>query len=613
MANTKDLAPNGKRYIPVAQVSFHTDSKCYRLTGTVKGPEAFADVSLGGNADPTSQLISVTTNKTIDAPAGTFSIVLAGDEWFLPDNTPILKPNDLVVIYMGYQAENNTVTLVDGSTQIAANDLDTVMVGLIDTVTLDKNGGGNSFMPSVQTTITGRDFGKVLIKSMLKFYPQLGAGNTDGQKFILTETGWLSLMKAFANDDVLKGTPAKILDTIIRFILKPLVSSIWSVYDDNTHSATGEDLTGYKPATIANMMRYTLAQTDFFIPFFLSAQQYEGSIWNLMSKVNLKPFTEMFIDTRDYFEACDRNGEMANSIVEEYSSADKQVDPETPGSWSSPVLFGTKDNATVLLTYRNTPFDDASWGKLRTHTVEDADIIHEKLSFSDNENYNLFWAGSTLTPFSDLRLKEVSPPVLNEENVTRYGLNPLEINVEGLQIDPSQDSLKVTLEGLSKSLSEKLQQWFGSNIDHLSGSVTMRGKGSVKIGQRFIHSSLNRDFYIEGVTQNFQVYGDWQTQVTLTRGKLLPPVGAIEVGSAQVTVATSAAASTSEATTQTSVQYHTVSGSDTLWSIATKYYSDGNQWTKIWEANKDTLIARDSRNANDPGHWIYDGQVLTIP
>lgn len=49
---------------------------------------------------------------------------------------------------------------------------------------------------------------------------------------------------------------------------------------------------------------------------------------------------------------------------------------------------------------------------------------------------------------------------------------------------------------------------------------------------------------------------------------------------------------------------HTVVRGDTLWAIAKKYYGNGSQYTKIYNANTDKI-----KNPN----LIYPGQVLTIP
>lgn len=56
--------------------------------------------------------------------------------------------------------------------------------------------------------------------------------------------------------------------------------------------------------------------------------------------------------------------------------------------------------------------------------------------------------------------------------------------------------------------------------------------------------------------------------------------------------------------TAPTVSEHTVKSGDTLWALAAKYYGDGSQYTKIYEANKDKI--------SDP-NLIYPGQVFTIP
>ncbi len=58
------------------------------------------------------------------------------------------------------------------------------------------------------------------------------------------------------------------------------------------------------------------------------------------------------------------------------------------------------------------------------------------------------------------------------------------------------------------------------------------------------------------------------------------------------------------APTAPAAKTHTVKRGDTLWGIAKKYYGNGAQYTKIYNANRDKI-----KNPN----LIYTGQVFTIP
>ena len=49
---------------------------------------------------------------------------------------------------------------------------------------------------------------------------------------------------------------------------------------------------------------------------------------------------------------------------------------------------------------------------------------------------------------------------------------------------------------------------------------------------------------------------------------------------------------------------YTVQAGDSLWKISQKFYGDGNQWRRIYEANKGTI--------KDPD-VIHPGQTFTIP
>lgn len=55
---------------------------------------------------------------------------------------------------------------------------------------------------------------------------------------------------------------------------------------------------------------------------------------------------------------------------------------------------------------------------------------------------------------------------------------------------------------------------------------------------------------------------------------------------------------------QTPAGTHIVVDDDTLWDLATRYYSDPYEWRTIWDANRGVV--------EDP-NWIYPDEVLTIP
>ncbi len=62
--------------------------------------------------------------------------------------------------------------------------------------------------------------------------------------------------------------------------------------------------------------------------------------------------------------------------------------------------------------------------------------------------------------------------------------------------------------------------------------------------------------------------------------------------------------SSRDAGSSPSARTYTVKPDDCLWNIAKKYYGDGTQYVKIYDANRDKI--------SNP-HLIYSGQVFTIP
>jgi hypothetical protein len=61
---------------------------------------------------------------------------------------------------------------------------------------------------------------------------------------------------------------------------------------------------------------------------------------------------------------------------------------------------------------------------------------------------------------------------------------------------------------------------------------------------------------------------------------------------------------------------YTVVSGDTLYGIARKKMGSASSWPKIYDANKDTIEStakKHGKSSSDHGHWIWPGEVLTIP
>ena len=61
---------------------------------------------------------------------------------------------------------------------------------------------------------------------------------------------------------------------------------------------------------------------------------------------------------------------------------------------------------------------------------------------------------------------------------------------------------------------------------------------------------------------------------------------------------------------------YTVVSGDTLWGLASKKLGSDSKWTQIYDANSGTIEAeakKHGKSSSDHGHWIWPGEVLTIP
>ena len=527
---------------PMCEIDFHTEKELYSAKLSKNSPER--------------SLLSITTSKSIASPAGSFTIEFAGDSWY-----PLLKSQDIVVIKMGRRPGK----------------LGTVMVGLIDDVRRVRRLGQGQAV-SVTTKITGRDFGKVLIQAIIKWFPQFDPkiSNFPVQQLGNAASAVMQMLQYYTKTAYEVGEPANLLDNSIRNILMSLMSFEVKVYPQDG---------GYTRATLREILRFRLGRSYNIIPFYTAMSQYEGALWNYMDSVKTAPFHELFLDTRtDY-----------GTVV---PPAKVKLDSYGVGNFSA--TFG-EDESKVVLFYRQTPFDKEDWDALYTHTITDVDVINDDVGHGDRDNYNMFLVKPVINVLNQSwDYAGIVLPRFNADNINRYGISFLEVSVPG-DFGSSTTDMEMTALSMGKTLSDTLKRWFEHNIDYDNGTKTIKGKEDIKIGQRLYHKDVDRVFYIESVSQSFTVFDSWQTSIGVTRGQPLAGLPPIDGGISDGTEEPAAAAAQTPVS-PVNVQYTIVDG-DTLWGIATYFYGDGAQLNQIITANPQITVA-DS---------IIIGDVITIP
>ena len=73
---------------------------------------------------------------------------------------------------------------------------------------------------------------------------------------------------------------------------------------------------------------------------------------------------------------------------------------------------------------------------------------------------------------------------------------------------------------------------------------------------------------------------------------------------------------TTTTTTSGACSTYTVVSGDTLWAIAKRYLGSGTRYTEIYNANSgiiESTAKAHGKSSSSNGHWIWPGEVLTIP
>ena len=131
--------------------------------------------------------------------------------------------------------------------------------------------------------------------------------------------------------------------------------------------------------------------------------------------------------------------------------------------------------------------------------------------------------------------------IINTHNLTQYdkkGSGSTVTNPDSSTAGPIASSAGGS--GDTEAIRRFYEELFNFNIKNnifTNGTLVVKGKNSYHVGERVITESENMEYYVESVSHNFNCYGTWNTQLSVTRGiqpqdRFTPPWGSAEEMSA---------------------------------------------------------------------------------
>ena len=212
---------------------------------------------------------------------------------------------------------------------------------------------------------------------------------------------------------------------------------------------------------------------------FQAFTTFNGSMWNFIKELGNAPFNET------YWEVID-------------------------------------DKPTLI--HRPTPFNKNEWINLNRITIKDSDLVSNNTGRSDLETYTVYQCEFMLMNQASVN---IFPPVWYPPFYSKYGLRELRVHSVYTLYENVNDE---------KNVLEFTRDLFNFNIKNNifeNGTLVVKGSNQYRVGERVILESEGTEFYVESVSHSFNVYMNWVTSLSVTRGlapsqRFTPPFGASE-------------------------------------------------------------------------------------
>lgn len=192
---------------------------------------------------------------------------------------------------------------------------------------------------------------------------------------------------------------------------------------------------------------------------------YSGSLWNFIKELGNAPFCETFWECVD----------------------------------EKPTLF-----------HRRTPFNREDWNALPLVVIPDSSLVTDNTGRSDLETYTVY---SVQMDCLGDDFTNIYRPLWYPPYYSKYGISQLEVHIIydiGGGVENPEE--------VKNSYFIDLFNWNVKNALMANGTLVVKGSNQYTIGSRVVLESNGMEFYVEGVSQIFNAFQSWTTQLQVTRG-----------------------------------------------------------------------------------------------
>ena len=421
------------------------------MKGRAGGPTGVREIT---------NVISITTQKSIGDPAGSFEITLDGSrsiDGLRPYD--VLSPNDYLDIRFGVLPRYPTPV--------------PVMRGFIDNIRIVEDPGAT---PSRQIIISGRDYGKIwLVVKLLNIYPPA----TSALATLIPR------LYVQSNGDFVP-TVGLSLNAFFTFLIERVVRP----YLLMQQQLTGGAIDG----GVMDCTELTDIDTSLLLPD-ITATQWNNDIYSWLKNYQNAPWIEIF--SRDNASGPCFYLRWARTRTSDF----RQIDPfDTP---LAPL------DASHTLTYKDdiladhlgrTDNDAANWfftGNAFGNQV-DANVLNANFIPGTNP----YIAGASIDA---LALRKIAPSIT-------FFPPPNDLSSDAIKAAVSQHAQ------IAAAFNLWLVKMYGFQEKIENGTVMSLGWPDFRIGDEVRIADTDMSYYLEGVGHRFSVNESYTMQLTVTRG-----------------------------------------------------------------------------------------------